>query len=123
MMADYTSKVPKNIVYARFLRIKPNSIIKIRSNVYALPNCNENGELIKKYVIIELKYVDDKVSYDCSCEEVDCLHVQQIPLHRVPDCSESDFNSEFKYEYLTNNLISVYCQKDKSYGILSYTKC
>ena len=63
----------KQFTYGQELRDrrKKNSLFQIRRDVYAVSNCDSNGILNKKYVIIKLKYEEnDIVDYACSCGEL-----------------------------------------------------
>ena len=47
---------------------------------FALSDYNENGKLTKKYVIIEVKYNEERtiVEFLCSCKPSNCLHFTEL---------------------------------------------
>ena len=104
-------QVPRNITYGRYLRNKDEAVLKVKDGVFALLDCDEKGKLTKKYVIIELKYSQQRneVHYVCSCAVESCLHVKELSLLSGPnDDYVGDESEDFEFEYLTKTLIAIY---------------
>ena len=77
--------VSKHARYARDLRVKIDTAFHLlRSGIYALSDCDDNGELTKKYVIITVKKENNILSFACSCENDNCLHIKELKILR-PD--------------------------------------
>ena len=115
---------PKHVTYGNYLHIKKHAYFELRTGVFALLNCDDKGKLSKKYVIVELKCnpQTNTVYYICSCGKVNCLHISEICMLWGSDNDFNDEIEEFKYEYLTETLVGVYCNEINSYSILSKTK-
>ena len=76
-----TVSVSKHVRYGRDLRVNiDTSFHKLRSGIYALSDCCDNGELSFKYVIIEEKKQNNILTYTCSCGKDNCLHVDELKI-------------------------------------------
>ena len=76
--------VAKHARYGRNLRVNLiTAFHKLRPGIYALSDCDDNGALTIKYVIIEVKNQNNIVTYACSCGKGNCLHVNELKI--LPD--------------------------------------
>ena len=84
------------------------------------------GKPTYKYVVIEKKCNQDgRTAYICSCDIANCIHVGELPLVLdiySPGTDDDTLIEEKKYIHLTPKLISVYCDRDESYSILSHSE-
>ena len=109
--------------YGRELRVKIKTRFhKLRTGIYALPDCDEIGKLTIKYVIIEVENRNNLSTYKCSCESDNCLHVNELKVLPEPNCAFNEEIEEYTHTYLEGNLFGVYCKTDNSYSILSCTE-
>ena len=70
-------QLPKNIIYAKYLRSKDEAYLKVKEGVFALLDCDEKGKLTKKKFTIDLRnsQQSNEVHYVCSCPQENCLHI------------------------------------------------
>ena len=102
--------------------------LHITGNIFALSDIHHTNPntLSIKYVILQRLYNQeiDEVDYICSCEEEECIHIRQISKLEEPNIRHDRESSDsFEYEYLTKQLIGIYCKEDNTYSILSHTAC
>ena len=116
-------KAPRHITYANSIRNNVEAFLVLRPGVFGLLDCNVEGKLTKKYVIIEVKHNEDRtIEYLCSCKQSNCLHVTELKMLSLLDNNYSDETELFEYQYLNSSLIGIYCKEDATFSILRETK-
>ena len=84
---SYTCRqAPRYVTYGHSLRGNNEAYLVLKHGVFVLSDCNENGKLTKKYVIIEVKYNEERtiVEYLCSCKQSNYLHVTELKILEMP---------------------------------------
>ena len=115
-----TRQVPRHIVYGRNLRNKEDACIELKPGVLALLNCNEDGKLLKKYVIAEYRYSQEsqEIFSICSCGDNTCLHIREFHSQLGPaEDYITEQTEDYVCEFLSESLVGVYCQIKQSYGV------
>ena len=118
--------ISPEVAYALWLLRTELAFLQITGNIFALLDEDHNSQraLSKKYVILQRVYNQEleEEDYICSCKKGECLHIKAISTLITSDnISDSYHLDSFEYEYLTRQLIGIYCKEDNTYSILSKT--
>lgn len=109
--------LPQGVIYEMFLHKTKSAYIKIRKYVYALLDHNEEGRLLKKYVIVERLLQENQMLHVCTCDLDDCLHIKQVEKLWPTFILEED-EEEFNIIQLDQSLYGVYCAENRTYSII-----
>ena len=133
-------QVPKGFVYSVQLR-KAQDFHVIRNGVYALPDCDEKGNINKKFVIVELVKDDCTTTYVCSCDKsrrsnvlsafdehkldseklqttAHCIHIQEATKLFQEDTCDTPGDPATIFR-LTSKLLASYCESSRTFGVLT----
>ena len=129
--------IPLYIQYLQKIRLNKLAFLQITDNVFALLDLEREKhkcQLSSKYVIVERCPGQDVTNdfygdadrapdvYNCSCDIVNCLHIQEVSTLAPPYIESLADNTDiFEYAPLTENLIGIYAGQS-SYGILKLTR-
>ena len=104
------------------MRNKEDTYIVLKAGVFAILDCNENGKLLKKYVIAEYRYSQEsqEIFSICSCGDNTCLHIREFHslLLGPADDYITEQTEDYVCEFLSESLVGVYCQREQAYGVL-----
>jgi hypothetical protein len=128
--------MPKELLYSLQLRQK-DCFHNVTETVFALADCNEQGHLTKKFVIVERL---SKNIHVCSCDldkraeliaacdtnmsesatgTMNCIHIQEVRKLTDDESSVSQSNEQNHIFRLTDTLLVSYCDSSQTYGVLA----
>ena len=109
---------------------KNGSSVQISPGVFAILDCNLNGLLTRKFVIVKryCNQEDDTYSHICSCNLTDCFHIPAITelwnVESYGNLAEEQLEDEFQVKQIKElpSVYSVYSEINNTYGMVKATK-